>query len=387
MKELENLSKENSELKTKLENAVKEKNENISKFAYINLDSEKLKTEIKSLKNVNLTLSNEIQNFKAEDIKKTKEETEELKIKVQSLEKEKNELIEKINKEKNDLNEKLNKEKNESNEKLNKEKKELNEKLDNYKKSFSHNYLISKKTRLILSFLNSQNQILETKFNDLKTSKELNELKITELEKIITNKEKIITETTKNNETLKKTLEEEKTKYTQLNNEYQNLIELSKDNNLSGNVSPNPSANTNPKTVQLQKSFSELSLCLNNYKKIVPFLNSKLESIEKENEDLKIQNNKLNEEIKNKNLSIENDKQIEEYKKIIEKCNEEKNGLIQENKMVKMENKLIKDDISCISNYLNREKNNDNSNEDMSQILEQLMKAKNIISFLTSENK
>ena len=205
------------------------------------------------------------------------------------------------------------------------------------------------------------------------------------MEKTITNKEKIITETTKNNETLKKTLEEEKTKYSQLYNEYQNLIELSKDNNLSGNVSPNPGANTNTKT--LQKSFSELSLCLNNYKKIVPFLNSKLESVEKENEDLKIQNNKLNEEIKNKILSIENNKQIEEYKKIIEKCNEEKNILTQEKIMVKMENKLIKDDINCISNYLNREKNNDNNNEDMSQVLEQLMKAKNIISFLTSEKK
>jgi len=208
----------------------------------------------------------------------------------------------------------------------------------------------------------------------------------------------------------KKRINEEIFKYGQLNMEYTNLLNISKEetnidnNNKNDNINKddkNDKNNKNDKNEKKDKdirnSFQELWNCLNKYKEIVPFLNNKLENVEKENKDLKEQVNKLSIELNGKNNeTIKNkNKEIEDLKNQIKKINIEKDGLLKENIITKTENNLIKNDIIFIGNSLSSKTNNNNLNNNdnkeadndnlLSELLSQLMEARNIISVLSPE--
>ena len=100
----------------------------------------------------------------------------------------------------------------------------------------------------------------------------------------------------------------------------------------------------------------------------------------------------------NKNITLKNneiiknkDKEIEELKNQLKNNNSKNDNLMKEHNMLKTENELIKDDIKIIINSINKEdenkleKNNNNEEKFINEILEQLIKAKNIISFLFNE--
>ena len=294
-----------------------------------------------------------MEKFKFNDIEKKKEEIEQLKNRITDLEKEKN---------------------------------EKNEKLEEFKKKFNHDYGVQKKIRLILNYLNYNNQMMESKIKEFNLYKEKSEKKKLELEKMINIKNNLIDLNTKTIEEDKKKLNDEIFKYSQLNIEYTKLIDISKENNIT--IKDN-----NDKMRILQKSFSDLSLCLNKYKEIVPFLDNKLENVEKENKSLKEQINKMNLDNNNKNYEIVKirDKEIEELKNEIKKINNEKDNLIKENVKMKAENSLMKDDIILIGNTISSSGGNNNSDKGndndtlLSELLNQLMKARNIISVLMPE--
>ena len=282
IKELELISKDKCELQNKLDTLIKDKNDTITKYAHINLENEKLKTENNFLKNINQNLNNDIQKCKFDDLQKTKEETELLKNKINDLEKEKT---------------------------------EKNEKLNEFKKKFNHDYGVSKKIRLILNFLNNNNEIMEKKINEYNIYKEKNEKQKSELQQIIKEKNIIIELKNKIIEDNKKKLNDEIFKYTQLNIEYMNLLDTNKELN-NNNINEN-----NDKDTNIRRSFSDLSLCLNKFKEILPFLNNKLENIEKENKLLKDEKNKLKLDTNNKNNELIKikDKEIEDLKNEIKK--------------------------------------------------------------------
>ena len=268
---------------------------------------------------------------------------------------------------------------------LEKEKKEKNEKLEEFKKKFNHDYGISKKIRLILNYLMYNNQVMESKIKEFNLEKEKNEKAKYELQKIINIKNNLIELNTKTIEEDKKKLNDEIFKYTQLNIEYNNLLEISKENN---------TMDKNEQFDKLKKCFSHLSSCLDKYKAIVPFLYNKLENIEKENKKLKEQINKNNIENNNKNYDLikNKDKEIEDLKNEIKKINIEKDNLLKEQIIMKTENSLMKDDIILIGNSIamngdDNEKGNNESENLLSELLNQLMKARNIISVLDSEKK
>ena len=257
--------------------------------------------------------------------------------------------------------------------------------MEEFKKKFNHDYGVQKKIRLILNYLIYNNQIMESKIKEYNLYIEKSEKKKLELEKMINIKDNLIDLNTKTIEEDKKKLNDEIFKYSQLNIEYTNLIDISKENNIKNK-------DNNDKMRNLQKSFSDLSLCLNKFKEIVPFLNNKLEIVEKENKSLKEQINKINLDNNNKNYEIIKirDKEIEELKNEIKKINNEKDNLIKENIKMKTENSLMKDDIILIGNSIsssggnNKDKGNDNDTL-LSELLNQLMKARNIISVLLPE--
>ena len=126
-------------------------------------------------------------------------------------------------------------------------------------------------------------------------------------------------------------------------------------------------------------------------------MNNKLENVEKENKDLKEQVNKLSVELNGKNNeTIKNkNKEIEDLKNQIKKITTEKDSLLKENIITKTENNLIKNDIIFIGNSLSSKTNNNNLNNIanketdndnlLSELLSQLMEARNIISVLTPE--
>ena len=265
---------------------------------------------------------------------------------------------------------------------MEKEKNEKNEKLEKFKKKFNHDYGVQKKIRLILNYLINNNQMMESKIKEFNLYKEKSEKKKLELEKMINIKNNLIDLNTKTIDDDKKKLNDEIFKYSQLSIEYLNLIDISKDNTI--NIKDN-----NDKIRNLQKSFSDLSLCLNKYKEIVPFLDNKLENVEKENKTLKEQINRINLDNNNKNYELIKirDKEIEELKNEIKRINNEKDNLIKENIKMKAENSLMKDDIILIGNSISSGGNNDsdkhNENDTLlSELLNQLMKARNIISVL-----
>ena len=103
---------------------------------------------------------------------------------------------------------------------------------------------------------------------------------------------------------------------------------------------------------------------------------------------MKEQLDKISEEIINKNneIILNKEKEIEELKNEIENYKKEKDKIENEINIINAENNVIRDDIISIGNYLNSGENiNLKENEDdnlLSELLNQLIKAKNIISFL-----
>ena len=85
-------------------------------------------------------------------------------------------------------------------------------------------------------------------------------------------------------------------------------------------------------------------------------------------------------------MIINKDKEIEELKNEIENFKKEKDKIENEKNIINAENVVIRDDIVSIGNYLKIEENNNlKEGEDenlLSDLLNQLIKAKNIISFL-----
>ena len=178
---------------------------------------------------------------------------------------------------------------------------------------------------------------------------------------------------------------EEKVKYSQLNNEFINLTKLSKEEQKND-------GNEGDRIQAIKNSFSDLSKLMNQYKEILPFLYDKLEILEKENKNLKEQLNKIN---KDNSLNINEtvkmkEKEIEEMKTQIKQLNSKNDNLIKEQNKLKTENVLIKDDIKIIGNSLNKKEinieiNNISEENSLNEILNQLIKARNIISFLLNE--
>ena len=75
--------------------------------------------------------------------------------------------------------------------------------------------------------------------------------------------------------------------------------------------------------------------------------------------------------------------EIEELKNIIENNKNEKEKLQKEKNLIESENILIKDDIISIGKATSNELNGNNDNENLlSELLNQLINARNIISFL-----
>lgn len=362
MKELENLSKEKSELEMNLNNVTKEKNDTINKYIYIDLENKHLKIENNGLKNINQNLINEIQKYKSEDILKEKNEKESLNLKIQELSK-------KSKNEADALNLKI--------QELEKEKMEKNEKLDELKKQFNHDYGVSKKMRIILNYLIDTNKQLESKINEYSINKEKYEKKIIELEQKINDNNNILEEKQKNLKEYKRKLDEQIFKSGQINTEFLQLVEISKEKNDQINNDFN-----------IKNGFNDLLKCLNKYKEIVPLLNSKWELCENENKILKEQIEKLKVDSNNQNNEIikGKDKEIEDLKNAIENNRKEKEKIENEKNLIKAENVLFRDDIISIGNYFNSDQNNikKGSEDDnlISELLNQLIKAKNIISFL-----
>ena len=224
--------------------------------------------------------------------------------------------------------------------------------------------------------------MMESKLNEYNTYKEKSEKKKAELQQIINEKNSKIESKNKIIEDDKKKLNEEMAKYSQLNNEYHNLLKQSKEvKNFDGENNT-----TGARDVEIKKSFSELCKLLTKYKEIVPFLNKELENEEKESKNLKEQINKMNNE-------QNNNKEIEDLKNEINKLNSDKDNLMKDYNLLKTENNLIKNDIILIGNSMNKnvannnlEQNNDEKNSNsLNEIMNQLMKARNIISFLLKE--
>ena len=215
-----------------------------------------------------------------------------------------------------------------------------------------------------------------------------------ELEQIINDKNQIIENLNMNlEENLRKNMDQI-LKYDELNKEYLKLVDLSKEKNLEEN-------NTlNNNEMNIKKSFSELILCLNKYKEILPFLIKKQENLIKENESLKEQIKKYNNENNINHLQLLKIKENEniELKNEIAKNKKENDKIINMNNIINSENQLIKNDILSIVEFFNSGENkkinvNDNmeKNEKEEDLVEELFKklinARNIINFLLEDKK
>ena len=115
---------------------------------------------------------------------------------------------------------------------------------------------------------------------------------------------------------------------------------------------------------------------------------------------MKEQINKFNNEIKNNNLELlkVKEKENEELKKNIEINKKEKEDLISKNNIIDAEKELLKNDIMFIGEFLNsKEIKNENIDKDegekgddgkfIEELLKQLIKARNIITFLSKEKE
>ena len=355
IKELESISKQKCDYEKKLENSINEKNSTLSKYTNMDIENESLKSENIMMKKINKNLKEEIQKYKEGDILQNKKETELLKSTISDLEKKYN---------------------------------ETSNKFQNLQSDFNHDFGISKKIRLILNYLTNNNKSLEEKINELNIMKEKSQQKEAQLQQMLIDKNSKIEQKEKIIEEEKKKLNEEKLKYIQLNNEYNNLLKLSQVEELNNKYENETEHNKN-----IRNSFSDLTVLLNKNKEIIPFLNNRLEIVEKENKNLKEQINKVNKyDIEKNNEIVKNkEKEIEELKNQINKMNIKNDNLMKENNMLKTENDLIKGDIRLIGNSMNKieEKNEQKKNEDeeksLNEILNQLIKSRNIISFLLNE--
>ena len=319
----------------------------------MDIENDNLKNENNLMKRINKNLKEENQKYKEGEIIQNKKENENLKNTISELEKKYN---------------------------------DTNTKFQNLQNDFNHDFGISKKIRLILNYLINNNKVLEGKINEYNIFKERSHQKEIQLQQNLNEKNEKIEEKEKIIEENKKILNEEKVKYIQLNNEYNNLLKLSKEEvkNYKNETEQNQS---------IKISYSELTALLNKNKEIIPFLYNKLEIFEKENKNLKEQIYNLNKNITLKNNEIikNKDKEIEELKNQLKNNNSKNDNLMKEHNMLKTENELIKDDIKIIINSINKEdenkleKNNNNEEKFINEILEQLIKAKNIISFLFNE--
>ena len=355
IKELESISKQKCDYEKKLENSINEKNSTLSKYTNMDIENESLKSENIMIKKINKNLKEEIQKYKEGDMLQNKKETEILKNTISDLEKKYN---------------------------------ETSNKFQNLQSDFNHDFGISKKIRLILNYLTNNNKSLEEKINELNIMKEKSQQKEAQLQQMLIDKNSKIEQKEKIIEEEKKKLNEEKLKYIQLNNEYNNLLKLSQVEELNNKYENETEHNKN-----IRNSFSDLTVLLNKNKEIIPFLNNRLEIVEKENKNLKEQINKLNKyDIEKNNEIVKNkEKEIEDLKNQINKMNIKNDNLMKENNMLKTENDLIKGDIRLIGNSMNNieEKNEQKKNEDeensLNEILNQLIKSRNIISFLLNE--
>ena len=355
IKELESISKQKCDYEKKLENSINEKNSTLSKYTNMDIENESLKSENIMIKKINKNLKEEIQKYKEGDMLQNKKETELLKSTISDLEKKYN---------------------------------ETSNKFQNLQSDFNHDFGISKKIRLILNYLINNNKSLEEKINELNIMKEKSQQKEAQLQQMLIDKNSKIEQKEKIIEEEKKKLNEEKLKYIQLNNEYNNLLKLSQIEELNNKYENETEHNKN-----IRNSFSDLTVLLNKNKEIIPFLNNRLEIVEKENKNLKEQINKLNKyDIEKNNEIVKNkEKEIEDLKNQINKMNIKNDNLMKENNMLKTENDLIKGDIRLIGNSMNKieEKNEQKKNEDeeksLNEILNQLIKSRNIISFLLNE--
>ena len=297
------------------------------------------------------------------------------------------ELTKNAKEEKDTLNNKINE--------LEKKIVEKDGKLENFKNQFNHDYSISKKIRILINYLNNKNKSLESKILELNNDKENYEKKRIELEQIINDKNQNIENLNMNLEENIKKYGDQLFRYDELNKEYLKLIDISKEKNQD-----DINSNLNNNESNVKKSFIELLTCLNKYRELLPFINNKLEDLEKENKSLKEQINKFNNEIKNNNLELlkVKEKENEELKKNIEINKKEKEDLISKNNIIDAEKELLKNDIMLIGEFLNsKEIKNENIDKDegekgddeklIEELLKQLIKARNIITFLSKEKE
>ena len=380
-KELEEISKEKSELEFKLNNIIKEKNELTSKYIHYEIENKSLQTENKALKHYNGNLLNQFEKYKQEENEKKNKEKEkqilDLKIK---------ESTQKLNEEKESYNNKI--------KELERQIKEKNDKFEQIKNDFNHDFKISKTSRMLINYLNKNNESLESKLSEMNKNKENNERKMGELEQLINDKNQLIENLNMNLEENMKKNGDQILRYDELNKEYLKLIDLSKEKDSGENN------NLNNNEMNIKKSFSELILCLNKYKEILPFLVKKQENLVKENESLKEQIKKYNSENSINYLELLKIKEKEniELKNEIETNEKEKDKIINVNNIINSENQLIKNDILSIVEFFNSGENNKNSNnknteinergelgEVVEELLKQLINARNIINFLLKE--
>ena len=82
---------------------------------------------------------------------------------------------------------------------------------------------------------------------------------------------------------------------------------------------------------------------LNKCKEIIPFLTNKLDTAQKENNDLKEQINTINKDglMKNNDIIKNKDKEIEELKNQIKNINSNNENIMKQFNIVKTENNLI----------------------------------------------
>ena len=307
----------------------------------MDIENEKIRTE-------NNLLKDEIQKYKEDDYIKNKKEVEELKNKYENLDKEKN---------------------------------DINEKYIKLQKDFNHDLFNSTKVRAILDFLIKNNQMMEKKINEYNNIKINNEKKNAQLQQTINEKNMKIEEKEKMMEDIKKKLNEEKNKYIQLNKEYTNILNLSKQE------PKNIENDKDGENKKIKDNFNLMLKSLNKCKEIIPFLINKLDTVQKENNDLKEQLNKINKDglMKNNDIIKNKDKEIDELKNQIKNINSNNENIMKQFNIVKTENNLIKEDMILIGNSMNKKEENISEENYLNEILNQLMKARGIISFLMND--
>ena len=390
--QIEELSKDNAMNKKENELLKQEKDNMIKNYSEINLNNEKMTIEINNLKKVNEEYTKENSNLSSQvktlslDLEQTKkrnailEKTNVDKIKELEECKQSNASLTKSNVELNDkLNSKIELEKKlaEKEKLLNehnsiKLKEELESKTREIKeaksKTFNHFYLTFKNSKKIISYLSNINLNLQEQLSKIEDIKVKYEDKISklELEKVALDnnvKEKEKTILSLQNDL---TVEKEKS-----SNFERNLKIVS-------NEKKEPNASTNTNTVQ--QYYNKMFILFRKTPNIISFLNSKVDSLEKENESLKKQIENL--QIVNTNSNyIEKEKMINDLK-----CENEKNNL---------KSDFISKEILSIGNYIKGQidtnGNNQNSfaakkdyekNKTFSSLITQMRKALKIINYL-----